>query len=304
LVGSDVLWPDPEPPNWFQYHEVLSTAKPDDPVVVREVVALLSEPATYDFTDVHTVSMNPGFGLRLETQAGPLDVHFDFDGNGVTISGVPRRDDSLWAGANFLPGRPKVVALMKRLFPNDAFAKSVSVEPDRVRRRLGDAAEVMRAPDRVEYFRVGRQLEVYTEEEAKERDAVYAAAGQKPPVPPPSLLGYEITGRVSPNDPKIGPALGAALTSETTYSQGSFFCGFNPGVGYRFVKGPRSVVVLICFTCWEMAVAEELKAGDRRDLFSKVPMSDEGSRAILDLTKRAFPDDPDIRKITTGGEPE
>ena len=286
---SSPKWPRPEPPDFFQWRKVVSTVSVEDPKAVHALTDLLADRKSYDFTDVYQVAEHTSFGVRLETARGPLDVQFDFDFNGITICTNPP-GEGIWVGASMLPARPKLVALVKSLFPNDALARDLTPEPDRIRRRLGAAAEVLAKPDRVEYLRLGGKPPAAGEDDDEARGQPAKGPNE------PTLLRYRVVGKGRPHDPKLSAALGAVLTDEKTYGNGIFFC-FSPGVGYRFVKGDRSVAVLVCLDCLQVAIANELKGDKLDDLIGPVIVTPEAYDKLLALSKQAFPDDPGMQNF-------
>lgn len=63
-------------------------------------------------------------------------------------------------------------------------------------------------------------------------------------------------------------------------------CMFSPGVKYRFTKGDKQVSVLVCFHCHELEATNDQ------------PLSFEPAyTALLRLTKKAFPGDPDLKAL-------
>ncbi|MCK6471502.1 MAG: hypothetical protein L6R28_07130 [Planctomycetes bacterium] len=144
-----------------------------------------------------------------------------------------------------------------------------------------DAIEILKAPEKVECFRIdGKSLRT-PENPAKDDGA------------PQRIRGYTITAQGKDQDAAFGGKIAAVLFDEKTYNfEETKKCLPLPGVAFRVWKGGDSVDVLLCFECSMVVVATGGK-----DVQTKVEDFDHARAALVSLAKAALPDDKTIQSL-------
>lgn len=133
-----------------------------------------------------------------------------------------------------------------------------------------EQADIVLSPDRIESYRV----------DGKAPNGL-------------ALDGYAVTA--------TGPLLDATQQEKIiklvgnvpAFGESKKNCGFFPGIGLRFVKGDRQVVLLMCFKCEDWGF---ITSGDRLAIadFSNPAIQ---SRLVF-LAKSLFPKDQQIQSLT------
>ncbi|MCK6471503.1 MAG: hypothetical protein L6R28_07135 [Planctomycetes bacterium] len=144
-----------------------------------------------------------------------------------------------------------------------------------------DAVEVLKAPEKVECFRIDGKNHLTPEQQAKVEEATKR------------IRGYAITAQGKDQDAAFGGKIAAVLFDEKTYNfEEAKGCDPVPGVAFRVWKGKASVDVILCFECSILIVA----TGDK-EAHSKSENFDNARAALVALAKSAFPDDKTIQGL-------
>jgi hypothetical protein len=115
--------------------------------------------------------------------------------------------------------------------------------------------------------------------------------GTAPPDEGKVIAGYPITSAPVKLSAEQSKELAAILANPGTYSFDiAKGCEFMPGVALRTLAGKQEVVVLLCFSCKELAIYVGGKRVGSEDF-------DNAARQITALVKKLFPDDKEIQAL-------
>lgn len=92
-----------------------------DAAAVQELSQILLDPDTYDWLRAKGCEFSPGVGLRLVKDASRVEIAMCFECDELMIFRMGQRVNM----EDFDAARPRLVALMKRLFPADAKIQSL-----------------------------------------------------------------------------------------------------------------------------------------------------------------------------------
>jgi hypothetical protein len=178
-----------------------------------------------------------------------------------------------------------------------SFGRGKRAVPKRVQRWLGaDAAQVLRAGDRVEPFAVWPW------------PAGHSPVGRDPPVStatpgsPSTVLGYPVYAAGPVQSGAFAQRLADILLDERSYEADSAPFGHRatkacipmPVVAFRVWAAQRSVDVLICFRC------DQVMIGRRTSRFpngTELGDTDPSRAALVSLAHQSLPDVPRIQAI-------
>jgi len=105
------------------------------------------------------------------------------------------------------------------------------------------------------------------------------------------IAGYAITDRPVKLSPEQIKSLAAILANPGTYSfDSSKGCKFDPGIALRTLAGQQEVVVLLCFSCDELAIFVQGKRVGSED-------TDNARGKLLALARQLFPQDEAIQAL-------
>ena len=99
------------------------------------------------------------------------------------------------------------------------------------------------------------------------------------------IFHHTITSELREVDAATAKELVAILGDRTTYHDFPLECTFDPAVGFRFENESERIDVLVCFACQQILVVPPEK------------FADFGSRRLLEIAKKLFPDDTVIQAI-------
>jgi len=105
---------------------------------------------------------------------------------------------------------------------------------------------------------------------------------------------FAVTGKGTVQGPEFAKKMVAILLPDSSYSEWSAKC-FWPGVAFRFKRGDEHVDVAICFKCDDVDIQPNLQ--NNKVGFQLADFTSGARRALLALTKEAFPDDAEIQAI-------
>lgn len=160
---------------------------------------------------------------------------------------------------------------------------SLAAEPSKkVADFLGkDAVEILKAPEKVECFRIDGKSWISPEQQARIEEETKR------------IRGYAITAQGKDQDAAFGAKIAAVLFDEKTYNfESAKACEPVPGVAFRVWKGKASVDVVLCFECSELDVV----TGDKEIRHAREDF-DNARAALVALAKAAFPDDKTIQGL-------
>jgi hypothetical protein len=149
------------------------------------------------------------------------------------------------------------------------------------------AAKIFEAPDKVEKFRI-EDLRLQGSPNYEKR---------------PKIDGLAYRSRSECNDSASSKRLAVLVMNPFSYSLTNFACTFLPGVAFRFSKGTQTALVAICFHCNQLAIIENdphlplFSIGGPLVRLRFVKEITYYRPEYLDITKAAFPDDPEIQKL-------
>lgn len=163
-----------------------------------------------------------------------------------------------------------------------AAAASAAEPSKKVAEFLGaEAVEVLKAPEKVECFRLEGTYSTAPKEDPEAEKAVKR------------IRGYPIAAQGKDQDAAFGGKLAAVLFDEKSYDfENSKKCLPKPGVAFRVWKGKASLDVLLCFEC-DLVIAA---TGDKKPLEAMEDF-DNARAALVALAKTAFPDDKTIQNL-------
>ena len=154
---------------------------------------------------------------------------------------------------------------------------------------------VVSKPDRVQAYRVESELH-------RTLQAVRSGYPVTRPATPTSDVvesglpqGLHVLVGPVPVDMSTAAELSQILHDPKTYAfESAKACTFNPDLAVRFDQGNRSVVVVFCFTCDELAIYDGATG-------QHVGTEDDDSRReqLLAIAKRLFPEDPCIQGLVS-----
>jgi hypothetical protein len=102
-------------PDEMDGFEIASTPAPVDATSAREVASILADDAIYDWDRAKGCDFDPGVALRFAGSASAVDVLFCFKCNELAVY----RDGQRVGGEDFDRARPRLLAVMRRVFPGD-----------------------------------------------------------------------------------------------------------------------------------------------------------------------------------------
>ena len=297
----------------------------DDPRAVARLADLLLSPGSYRDVAERHFTPSPTIAIRFINAAGvgPTILFDPEDDLVAAIPAGPAAEGVVWGGPGLVvsPGRAELVAMLQSIWPGQVGIRELRGESGRVRRALSPAVyDVVATADRVECRRLlasARWRWITYLAYNSNYYARGAVAWAIPVLPRPDLSelrrppnripGVEMIGgfaveKLGPSpDRMLAAALGAAVVDDGSYPRGKQAVAgcFEPGVAYRFCKGGRTVDLLICFHCGNLSWhAEGFPTGEvAADWGGFSGFSSEGWRRMAELTRRAFPDDADLKAI-------
>lgn len=144
-----------------------------------------------------------------------------------------------------------------------------------------DAVEILKAPEKVECFRIDGKSWISPEQQAKIEEATKR------------VRGYAIIAQGKDQDAAFGGKIAAVLLDEKTYDfESAKACKFDPGVAFRVWKGKACADVVVCFHCAELDVV----TGDKEPHRAHEDF-DNARAALVALAKAAFPGDEKIQAL-------
>ena len=106
---------DPKAPRLGDY-PILAGPVHADAAAIAELSSILRDPETYDWYRAKGCDFTPGVGLRLVRDASRVEIALCFECDELKIWRMGRTVGM----EDFDAARPRLVALVKRLFPDDA----------------------------------------------------------------------------------------------------------------------------------------------------------------------------------------
>ena len=114
-INSALRTADPNAPRLGDY-PILSDPVRADAATIQELSAILRDPDTYDWYRAKGCDFTPGVGLRLVRDASRVEIALCFECDELKIWRMGRTVGM----EDFDAARPRLVAIVKRLFPDDA----------------------------------------------------------------------------------------------------------------------------------------------------------------------------------------
>lgn len=92
-----------------------------DDSAAKELAVMLRNPGTYDWPSAKGCTFEPGVAVRFTGPSGTIDVLLCFSCDELKIL----RNGRIVGGEDFDNARPRLLAIVKRLFPDDAAIQSL-----------------------------------------------------------------------------------------------------------------------------------------------------------------------------------